>query len=138
MKPTTVILLIVFLMSGICSGQNVWKDQWLKEDKVLHLSCSMILTCIGTEFAKDLNMKNPEIAGVTFALTVGIAKEFLYDTSPSAYDLTADIVGAIAGVYLNRLVQKIPTPKWVERERKKLGLTVRVSYLTGIREMRNN
>ena len=105
----TILLIFSLLLALNISAQNAWKTEWMKQDKALHLTTSVMLTALGTETAKDFKLKNPEIVGVTFSLTCGLAKEFLYDTKPSAYDLTADIVGAIAGVYINRLFNRWET-----------------------------
>lgn len=100
-------IMILFLLFGIvfCHAQNVWKTEWFKTDKAMHLSVSTALTMLGTETAKDFQFKNPEVAGIAFSLTAGMVKEFVMDKqAPSVYDLGADIVGTIAGVYLNRWV----------------------------------
>jgi len=106
------IVILLILISFNSFSQNAWKTEWIKQDKALHLTTSVMLTALGTETAKDFKLKNPEIVGVTFSLTCGLAKEFLYDTKPSAYDLTADIVGSIAGVYINRLFNRWETRKY--------------------------
>jgi uncharacterized protein YfiM (DUF2279 family) len=108
MKYLTVILLLFTLN---ISGQNIW----LQPDKYMHLTMSAALTALGTETAKDLKLKNPEIVGVTFALSLGLFKEFCYDSKPSAHDLTANIVGSIAGVYVNRLFNKWETKKYYKK-----------------------
>jgi uncharacterized protein YfiM (DUF2279 family) len=115
------IILFLLLISGIvlCNSQNVWKTEWLKNDKAMHLSVSTALTMLGTETAKDFHLKNPEVAGIVFSLTAGMAKEFLYDKqAPSVYDLGADIVGALAGVYLNRWINRLEENAFRKRQNK--------------------
>jgi uncharacterized protein YfiM (DUF2279 family) len=113
MRIITIILLLFISISSF--SHNTWKNEWLKQDKAIHLTFSAMLTALGTETAKDFKFKNPEIAGVTFSLICGLSKEFLYDSKPSAYDLTADIVGSIAGVYVNRLFNKWETKKYYKK-----------------------
>ena len=102
-----LIIVILLLITQSVSGQNVWRDEWLRQDKAAHLVGGITMTCAGTELAKDWNFKNPELIGVAFSLTLGMSKEFLYDSRPSPYDLGVNIVGAIAGVYINRWFNKL-------------------------------
>lgn len=113
------IIILLFLLFGIvlCHSQNAWKTEWLKTDKAMHLSVSTALTMLGTETAKDWNAKNPEVIGIAFSLTAGMAKEFIMDKqAPSVYDLGADIVGAVAGVYLNRWVNRLEEKAFRKRQ----------------------
>ena len=110
MKTLTAILLLITISA---SSQTAWKTEWIKQDKALHVSVSTALAMLGTETAKDWNVKNPELIGVAFSLTAGMTKEFVMDKqAPSAFDLGADIVGAVAGVYVNRWINKQIQKKW--------------------------
>jgi uncharacterized protein YfiM (DUF2279 family) len=100
MNKVLTILLLLFALSG--TAQNAWKDEWIKQDKALHFSCSASLSMMGMEIAKDLRLKDPELIGISFSLAVGIGKEFIYDSRPSPYDIAANITGAVAGIYINR------------------------------------
>lgn len=115
MRLTTYILLIISLISTKCYSQSAWKTDWLKQDKAEHIICSMGITLVGTELAKELKMKNPELAGAGLSLAVGLAKEFLMDEAPSPYDITADLVGISIAIPLNRGLQK-----WDKKRYKKL------------------
>lgn len=96
-------LLTIFLIFSLSTwSQNIWKTEWLKQDKAMHLSVSTCLVMLGTNTAQDFHAKNPEVIGIAFCLGTGLVKELLLDDYPSGYDLTANIAGAIAGVYLNR------------------------------------
>ena len=57
-------------------GVSAWKTHWIREDKALHVFSCMSLSMIGTATAYDFKFKNPELAGLGLALSVGIAKEF--------------------------------------------------------------
>lgn len=105
MKHLTVILLI--LLSFNLSA-NDWHNEWLKQDKAAHLIGSTAITCASIELAKDckIDKHEAELIGLGIALGIGMTKEFLYDSSPSPYDLGVNIIGCIAGVYLNRWLQK--------------------------------
>ena len=107
--------LLVFSCWLFAGGQNLWKDEILKQDKFLHFTISAGLTATGTEIAKDFKLKNPEVWGVAFSLALGGAKEFIYDTNPSPFDLQVDIVGALVGVPLNNCIQN-----WNKKQNKKI------------------
>ena len=78
----------------------------------MHLSVSTCLVMLGTNTAMDFHAKNPEVIGIAFCLGTGLVKELLLDNYPSGYDLTANIAGAIAGLYLNRWINKQIQKKW--------------------------
>ena len=63
------------------------------------------------EMLKDWNVKKPEIKGAIIMFSIGFSKEFFYDKRPSYKDLTADLLGCIAGIYLNKLYQHIQKKK---------------------------
>lgn len=92
---------------------NDWRNEWLRQDKVVHLIGSTAITCVSIELAKDckINKHEAELIGLGVALGVGMIKEFLYDSKPSPYDLGVNILGCFAGVYINRWLQK-KTLKW--------------------------
>jgi uncharacterized protein YfiM (DUF2279 family) len=117
MKHLIIITLMAFALQS--DSQNDWRNEWLKQGKALHISCSAILTVMGTEIGQDIGLSRheAEIAAIGFSLAVGISKEFLYDSRPSPHDLAANIVGAVAGVYINRLLQSIPTQE-VRRQKR--------------------
>jgi uncharacterized protein YfiM (DUF2279 family) len=106
MKLYSSILLTILLTSTLCQAQSKWKTQWLKEDKPGHIVYSMGLTIVGIQVAKKLNMRNPELAGALFSLTVGMAKEFLMDVNPSPYDIAANTVGIGIAIPVNRCIEK--------------------------------
>lgn len=101
-------------------GVSAWKTHWIREDKALHVFSCMSLSMIGTATAYDFKFKNPELAGLGLALSVGIAKEFLMDDKPDAYDLTADITGAFIGVGIIKLSQIIKKERRFNRYNPKL------------------
>lgn len=105
MRCITAILLILLSFS---LSANDWQTQWLKQDKAAHLIGSTAITCASIELAKDckIDKHEAELIGLGIALGIGMTKEFLYDSSPSPYDLGVNIIGCIAGVYLNRWLQK--------------------------------
>jgi len=88
-------------------GISAWQTHWIREDKALHVFSCMSLSMIGTATAYDFKFKNPELAGLGLALSVGIAKEFLIDDKPDAYDLAANMTGAFVGVGIIKLSQII-------------------------------
>jgi uncharacterized protein YfiM (DUF2279 family) len=107
-----LLLIFILLLSFSVSSQNTWKTEWLKQDKALHFTVSTCLVMLGTNTATDFHVKNPEVVGIAFCLGTGLVKELLLDDYPSGYDLTANIAGAIAGVYLNR---------WINKQIQKMG-----------------
>jgi uncharacterized protein YfiM (DUF2279 family) len=126
MKHLIIITLMAFALQS--DSQNEWRNEWLKQDKALHVSCSAILTMTGVEIGQDIGLSRheAEIAAIGLSLAVGVGKEFLYDSRPSPHDLAANIVGAVAGVYINRLLQSIPTQevrrqKRIERKLKRFN-----------------
>ena len=64
----------------------------------MHTACSASISMMVTLSANDYKIKSPELWGIGVSLAVGIGKEFLVDEKPDAHDLTADIVGAFAGI----------------------------------------
>lgn len=102
------ILVILSILLSFTVSANDWQTQWLKQDKAAHLLGSTAITCASIEIAKDckLDKHEAELIGLGVALGIGMTKEFLYDSSPSPYDLGVNIIGCIAGVYLNRWLQK--------------------------------
>jgi len=96
-------LLLLFLLLPIFVKSQ---DRYFAKDKALHVICSTSIAVGSTKIAYKLNLKNPELIGCGFALSIGIAKEFLYDKSASPKDLLADGVGIVAGYYLNKLIHK--------------------------------
>lgn len=115
----TILLIFSLLLAVNISAQNVWKTEWIKQDKALHLSVSTCLVMLGTNTATDFHVKNPEVVGIAFCLGTGLVKELLLDDYPSGYDITANIVGAIAGVYLNRAINKWETKHFFKKNSKK-------------------
>jgi uncharacterized protein YfiM (DUF2279 family) len=107
MKTFLLILLLMLSMTAFC--QRV--DKWIAEDKLLHFTVSMTFSQAPMEILKDLNVKNPEIKGAIIMFSVGCSKEFFYDKRPSYKDLTTNLLGCIAGVYLNKLYQNIQKKK---------------------------
>jgi uncharacterized protein YfiM (DUF2279 family) len=103
MKYITIILLLISLSAA---GQT-WKTEVFQPDKAMHLTMSAMLTALGTETAKDLHFKNPELVGVAFSLSAGMLKEFVLDKGNSdAFDLGTNILGSFLGVPLNRMFNK--------------------------------
>ena len=113
MKRTALLLV---LLANIATAQNTWNQQWLKQDKAAHMTASAFVSAASIELAKDIKIDshNAEILGVAVSLGVGMSKEFLYDTNPSPYDLCANAIGCVAGIYLNRWLQK-KTSKWAQK-----------------------
>jgi len=114
-----IMIISIYLMVGLMVNSQVKPVQsdWLKQDKALHVSCSAALTCVFITLCEDhkISRNNSEIIGITASLAVGIGKEFMYDGYPDAKDLTADITGAIAGVFVTRLLQKWETKTYYKK-----------------------
>ena len=112
MKRLITILLLLTAVSA--TSQNAWRDQWLKQDKYVHLSVSSFLVPTNYVILKDLGMndKNAEIVSIAVTLGLGMTKEYLIDAAPSPYDFGANIVGAVAGVYLNRWLQRVENKRY--------------------------
>lgn len=112
----SILLFFIFQLSS-ATAQDAWNQEWLKQDKAAHLTASAFISAASIELAKDFNVSKheAEIIGIATALGVGMSKEFLYDSRPSPYDMGANIIGCVAGIYLNRWLQK-KTSRWVERK----------------------
>lgn len=107
-KMNKLITILILLLSLNLSGENIGKD------KVLHFSCSLILTTSLCQTAKYIGAKNYELVGTLTALSIGMGKEFIVDkymrhVTPSAYDLGANFIGCVVGLYLNKLICKWET-----------------------------
>jgi uncharacterized protein YfiM (DUF2279 family) len=113
MKRTALLLV---LLANIATAQDTWNQQWLKQDKAAHMTASAFVSAASIELARDIKIgaHEAEIIGVAVSLGVGMSKEFLYDSNPSPYDLCANAIGCVAGVYLNRWLQK-KTSKWAQK-----------------------
>jgi len=121
------IFTILFLSLALnCASQN--QTQWQKLDKD-YLTAPPLFTLAGIAVAGDIpGIKNPELAGAAAAFTACLGIELLANGKLDYYETAASFVSCVSGIFLNRLLQKIPEPKWVERERKKWGLTVVVRW----------
>lgn len=115
LKKVTLIL-FVFLINSV-TAQETWNQEWLKQDKAAHMTASAFISAASIELAKDFKISthDAEIVGIATALGVGMSKEFLYDSRPSPYDMGVNIVGCVAGIYLNRWLQK-KTNQWIARK----------------------
>ena len=129
---TIRLTILLTFLSLFAVSQTAWQQEWLRQDKALHVSCSAVLSMSATELLQDVGLSRheAEIAAIGFSLAVGVTKEFIHDSSPSAYDLAANITGAIGGIYLNRLLQSIPPPevrkqRRIERKLKRFNLGTR-------------
>jgi uncharacterized protein YfiM (DUF2279 family) len=117
MKHLLIILLLALTLTG--DSQNDWRNEWLKEDKAAHILASTSLTMVSTVMLQEwgVNRNDADIIGIGISLSVGVCKEFLHDSRPSPHDLAANMVGAVGGIYLNRLLQSIPPPE-VRKQRR--------------------
>ena len=106
MKSLLPILFAILLLLLPIFAKS--QDKYFAADKALHVVCSAVLTSAFTDVAVELKFKKPRLIGCSMALSVGVAKEFLYDKNVSTKDLMADAVGVITGYYLNKLIQR----KW--------------------------
>lgn len=130
MKKLTIIF-ILLLTSAICFSQP--KTEWQKLDKD-YLTVPPLFTLAGIAVAGDIpGIKNPEIAGAAAAFTACLGIELLANGKLDYYETAASFVSCVSGIFLNRLLQKIPEPKWVEKERKKFGLVIVVRWDNRIR-----
>jgi uncharacterized protein YfiM (DUF2279 family) len=114
MKKLLSILFIFLFINAF--SQNVWKDEWLKQDKILHVTYSVFITSLAINTAVDMKVKNPEVVGLTLGLMATASKEFLFDEKPSAYDLMANVVGCVAGVYVNRMFNRWETKMYYKKK----------------------
>jgi len=84
--------------------QGFWgQDQWFHRSKFEHFAVSMTFTPAPIRVLEDFKVKNPEIKGALIMFSLGVAKEYLYDTNPSVKDITFNLAGCVAGYYLNKL-----------------------------------
>jgi uncharacterized protein YfiM (DUF2279 family) len=117
-QPLKKVLLILFVfLINSTTAQDTWNQQWLKQDKAAHMTASAFISAASIEMAKDFKISSheAEIIGIATALGVGMSKEFLYDSNPSPYDMGVNIIGCVAGIYLNRWLQK-KTTQWVNKK----------------------
>lgn len=110
MKIKLTILLLLFPV--ILFSQ----DKWIGVDKALHFTYSALGTALITNTLNDYNVNHSEIKGVAIMFGIGCAKEFMYDSKPSYKDLTADILGCIAGTYVNRWFNKWETKMFYSKD----------------------
>lgn len=114
------LIILIFIFSSSVNNavaQDTWNQEWLKQDKAAHITASAFISAASIEMAKDINVNShdAEIIGTAVALGVGMSKEFLYDSRPSPYDMGVNIIGCVAGIYLNRWLQK-KTSQWVNKQ----------------------
>ena len=107
MNKIIATFLLVFIVCTV-SGEGI------ERDKLLHFSYSLVLTTSLCQTAKYIHIKNYELVGTFTALSIGMGKEFIVDKyifhkAPNAYDLGANFLGCIAGLYLNKLICKWET-----------------------------
>jgi uncharacterized protein YfiM (DUF2279 family) len=98
-----LVTLVITLLSFSVMGQ----DKWLGNDKLLHLNTSMTMTFTGGQIIYGVTgwKYSNELAAVG-VLSMGIAKEYLLDEQPSGKDIAANMVGIIAGYYVNKVIDK--------------------------------
>lgn len=100
------IIIMLFISSNAhwsASAQYFMQDQWFHRSKFEHFVVSMTFTPAPIRVLEDFKINNPEVKGGLIMFSVGVAKEFLYDTSPSVKDMTFNLAGCVAGYYLNKL-----------------------------------
>jgi hypothetical protein len=106
MKHLISILLFV-LPSGLMSQVISNHGSWIAYDKLIHFSYTMTFTTIPVTVLEKYHVKHYELKGAALVFGAGLAKEFLLDKNPSYKDITVNLAGCIAGVYLNRFFQKL-------------------------------
>lgn len=116
LKLVTLFFFFSYSVNNVFA-QDTWNQEWLKQDKAAHMTASAFISAASIEMAKDININShdAEILGTAVALGVGMSKEFLYDSRPSPYDMGVNIIGCVAGIYLNRWLQK-KTSQWVNKQ----------------------
>lgn len=92
------------MLTPTLSGQNAWRDEWLKQDKVSHLVFSTWLTVGGISLAEQLHFKNPELVAVITVLAIGGVKEFILDKQPQPYDLGSNYIGVTIAIPVYRVI----------------------------------
>ena len=99
---------ILFTFLPVCLQAQVLKTEspWLARDKMVHFSYCAGFTPATIQILELKNVKHPEIKGAALVFGVGLAKEFLIDNKPRYQDLTINFVGCVAGIFLNRLINK--------------------------------
>ena len=110
MKHLISILLFV-LPSGLMSQVISNHGSWIAYDKMIHFTYTMTFTTIPVTLLEKYQVKHYEIKGAAIVFGAGLAKEFLLDKDPSFKDMTVNLAGCIAGVYLNRFLLKIGNKK---------------------------
>ena len=111
------IFLVFTLLPFTGKGQFFMQDQWFHKSKFEHFAVSMTFTPAPIRILDDLNVKYPEVKGALLMFSAGVAKEVLYDKSPSYKDIAFNAAGCVAGYYLNRLYKNIEK----DRKRKRMA-----------------
>lgn len=110
--------LLLLLPFSAASQTPYWgQDQWFHKSKFEHFAVSMTFTPAPIRILDDLNVKYPEVKGALLMFSAGVAKEVLYDKSPSYKDIAFNAAGCVAGYYLNRLYKNIEK----DRKRKRMA-----------------
>ena len=107
-KILSLILVTGLILSGdVGRAQQMKTDNpWLQRDKLVHFSWSAGFTPALIQVLEVKGVKHPEIIGASLLFTAGLAKEFLIDSKPRYEDITINLAGCVAGIYLNRLLVK--------------------------------
>jgi uncharacterized protein YfiM (DUF2279 family) len=102
------IYIFLFTFLPVCLEAQILQtdNPWLARDKMLHFSYSAGFTPATIQILELKNVKHPEIKGAALIFGVGLAKEFLIDNKPRYQDITINFAGCVAGIFLNRLINK--------------------------------
>jgi len=103
------LIFLLFIPFPLISQAQVIHNQgsWIAYDKMIHFSYTMTFTTVPVTVLEKYHVKHYELKGAALVFGAGLAKEFLLDKNPSYKDITVNLAGCIAGVYLNRFFQKL-------------------------------
>ena len=95
-------------MSGEFAGAQLLKtdNPWLQRDKLVHFTWSAGFTPALIQILEVKGVKHPEIIGAGLLFGAGVAKEFILDNKIRVQDITVNLAGCVAGIYLNRFIVK--------------------------------
>ena len=104
--PPILFLLLTFPW-GSCRAQVLKSESpWFQRDKLVHFTWSAGFTPALIQVLEIKGIKKPEIIGASLMFGAGVAKEFLLDSQPRVEDVVVNLAGSVAGIYLNRWLNK--------------------------------